>query len=126
MSHCVRHRNAGHGFHILRVRDMTGHSADIEWQRDGVPGSRVFDDPYYSLEDGLAETRHVFLAGNDLAHRLAQELARPCLGQRAHHGDVAERRDGPDVRADLGDEFGRVDVLMDGGDRLEVSGVRNS
>ena len=49
---------------------MTGHSADIEWQRDGVPVSRVFDDPYYSLEDGLAETRHVFLAGNDLPARL--------------------------------------------------------
>ena len=50
---------------------MTGHSADIEWQRDGVPVSRVFDDPYYSLEDGLAETRHVFLAGNDLPDRFA-------------------------------------------------------
>jgi tRNA U34 5-methylaminomethyl-2-thiouridine-forming methyltransferase MnmC len=32
-----------------------------------VPVSqRRFDDPFYSLEDGLAETRHVFLGGNDL------------------------------------------------------------
>ncbi|MCA8879924.1 MAG: tRNA (5-methylaminomethyl-2-thiouridine)(34)-methyltransferase MnmD [Rhodobacteraceae bacterium] len=50
---------------------MTGHTADIEWNPDGVPVSRVFDDPYYSLEDGLAESRHVFLAGNDLPGRFA-------------------------------------------------------
>jgi tRNA U34 5-methylaminomethyl-2-thiouridine-forming methyltransferase MnmC len=40
----------------------------IGW-RGGVPVSRRFDDPYYSLEDGLAEARHVFLAGNDLPAR---------------------------------------------------------
>ena len=28
--------------------------------------SGVFDDVYFSAEDGLAETRHVFLAGNSL------------------------------------------------------------
>jgi len=48
--------------------------AEIAWQAEGVPVSRRFDDPYYSLQDGLAETRHVFLAGNDLATRLASEL----------------------------------------------------
>nr|WP_245924944.1 tRNA (5-methylaminomethyl-2-thiouridine)(34)-methyltransferase MnmD [Aliiruegeria haliotis] len=36
-----------------------------------MPVSTRFEDPYYSLEDGLAETRHVFLAGNDLPARLA-------------------------------------------------------
>ncbi len=40
----------------------------IEW-RDGVPVSVRFDDPFYSLADGLAETEHVFLAGNDLPAR---------------------------------------------------------
>ena len=40
----------------------------IEW-RDGVPIARQFDDPYFSLQDGLAEARHVFLAGNDLPQR---------------------------------------------------------
>ncbi len=40
----------------------------IEW-RGGVPVSRRYDDPYYALEDGLAESRHVFLAGNDLPGR---------------------------------------------------------
>jgi tRNA U34 5-methylaminomethyl-2-thiouridine-forming methyltransferase MnmC len=34
-----------------------------------VPVSRRFDDPFYSLDNGLAETRHVFLAGNDLPAR---------------------------------------------------------
>ncbi len=41
---------------------------DIAW-RDRVPVSRRYDDPYYSLEDGLAEARHTFLAGNDLPAR---------------------------------------------------------
>ncbi|MFD1343492.1 tRNA (5-methylaminomethyl-2-thiouridine)(34)-methyltransferase MnmD [Litorisediminicola beolgyonensis] len=40
----------------------------LDW-RDGVPVSTRFDDPYYSLEDGLAETRHVFLRGNGLPER---------------------------------------------------------
>ncbi len=39
------------------------------WKENGVPVSERFDDPYYSLENGLAETRHVFLAGNDLPAR---------------------------------------------------------
>jgi tRNA U34 5-methylaminomethyl-2-thiouridine-forming methyltransferase MnmC len=42
--------------------------AKLEW-RGGVPVSTQFDDPYYSLEDGVAETGHVFLAGNDLPAR---------------------------------------------------------
>lgn len=46
---------------------MTG-QADLQW-RESVPVSTRFDDPYYSLENGLAETRHVFLAGNDLPAR---------------------------------------------------------
>lgn len=44
--------------------------AELEW-RDGVlPISTQFDDPYFSLANGLDETRHVFLAGNDLPARL--------------------------------------------------------
>jgi tRNA U34 5-methylaminomethyl-2-thiouridine-forming methyltransferase MnmC len=39
------------------------------WRDNGVPVSERFDDPYYSLDNGLAETRHVFLDGNDLAAR---------------------------------------------------------
>lgn len=47
---------------------MTDQTAQITW-RDGTPISTRFDDPYFSLADGLAETRHVFLAGNDLPAR---------------------------------------------------------
>ena len=40
------------------------------WREGGVPVSARFDDPYFSLAGGLAETGHVFLAGNDLPARL--------------------------------------------------------
>lgn len=43
--------------------------AEVTWRDDTIPVSTRFDDPYYSLEDGLAETRHTFLAGNDLPAR---------------------------------------------------------
>ncbi len=45
------------------------HSA-IAWTARGTPVSTRFDDPYFSLENGLEETRHTFLAGNDLPARL--------------------------------------------------------
>src|SRR6056297_3219795 len=44
-------------------------TAKLEWRAGEVPVSTRFDDPYYSLENGLNETRHVFLAGNDLPAR---------------------------------------------------------
>lgn len=47
---------------------MEDQRGGIEW-RGSVPVSRLYDDPYYSLDDGLAEARHVFLAGNDLPER---------------------------------------------------------
>lgn len=43
---------------------------DISWQ-DNAPYSPQFDDIYFNPADGLAETRHVFLAGNRLAERFA-------------------------------------------------------
>lgn len=44
--------------------------AELDWRTGGVPVSRQFDDPYYSLDSGWDETAHVFLAGNDLPARL--------------------------------------------------------
>ena len=51
---------------------MTGgeQGAGLDWRDGVIPVSTRFDDPYFSLNDGLAETRHVFLAGNDLPARL--------------------------------------------------------
>ncbi|MDO5641426.1 MAG: tRNA (5-methylaminomethyl-2-thiouridine)(34)-methyltransferase MnmD [Paracoccus sp. (in: a-proteobacteria)] len=43
---------------------------ELQWRDGGVPVSTRFDDPYFSLAGGLEETRHVFLAGNDLPARL--------------------------------------------------------
>ncbi|TAG19910.1 MAG: FAD-dependent oxidoreductase [Rhodobacterales bacterium] len=42
---------------------------ELDWRDDVIPVSRHFDDPYFSLGGGLAETRHVFLAGNHLPER---------------------------------------------------------
>ena len=47
---------------------MADQTASLDW-RDGIPVSRRFDDPYFSLQGGVAETRHVFLAGNGLPAR---------------------------------------------------------
>lgn len=44
-------------------------SERVMWRDGMLPVSALFDDPYFSLANGLAETRHVFLAGNDLPER---------------------------------------------------------
>lgn len=50
---------------------MSDQHANLEWRDGVVPVSTRFDDPYFSLENGLEETRHVFLQGNDLPARFA-------------------------------------------------------
>lgn len=40
--------------------------AEPAFANDGVPYSPAFDDVYHSASGGLAQTRHVFLAGNNL------------------------------------------------------------
>ncbi len=52
---------------------MTDQTAKLDW-RDGVPIARGFDDPYYSLDNGVAETEHVFLGGNDLPTRFGGDF----------------------------------------------------
>ena len=51
----------------MSVQDQT---PDLDWREGGIPVSQQFNDPYFSLNGGLDETRHVFLAGNDLPARL--------------------------------------------------------
>ena len=49
-------------------------TAKLEW-RDGVtPVAIQFDDPYFSIDNGLAETGHVFLAGNNLPERFTNDF----------------------------------------------------
>jgi tRNA U34 5-methylaminomethyl-2-thiouridine-forming methyltransferase MnmC len=50
---------------------MNDQQPELDWRDEKIPVSRRFDDPYFSLDNGLEETRHVFLAGNDLPARFA-------------------------------------------------------
>ena len=61
-------------------------TAELEWSLvDGieVPISKQFGDVYFSKNNGLLETRHVFLNGNDLPERLAQlhDYQYFCIGE---------------------------------------------
>lgn len=51
-------------------------TAQLEWREDDagntVPVSKQFGDVYFSLVDGLAESRYVFLEHNNLPNRLAK------------------------------------------------------
>ena len=42
----------------------------LAWAEGDVPVATAFDDPYFALSDGAAETAHVFIAGNALHERL--------------------------------------------------------
>ena len=57
--------------------------ANIAWQNDDagnqVPVSGEFGDVYFSHADGLAESRHVFLAHNQLPERLANLDNKQCF-----------------------------------------------
>jgi len=48
----------------------------LQWRND-LPVSDDFDDPYFSKDNGLEETRHVFLQGTRLAERLKSHADAP-------------------------------------------------
>ena len=52
------------------VPDVFTH-AELDWDENGLPQSRLYGDVYFSRASGLAETEHVFLVQNDLARRFA-------------------------------------------------------
>lgn len=61
-------------------------TAELDWECvDGIdiPVSKQFGDVYFSKANGLLETRHVFLEGNDLTTRLSQlePYASFCVGE---------------------------------------------
>lgn len=43
--------------------------AELDWNDQGTPVSRAFGDVYFSNENGLKESHHVFLSGNHLPER---------------------------------------------------------
>lgn len=52
-------------------KTMSTKAPDLTWLEGDVPRAEGFDDTYFSRAGGLAETRHVFLAGNGLPERFA-------------------------------------------------------
>lgn len=44
-------------------------SPELLWRDDGQPVSAQFDDPYFSVDNGLEESRYVFLQNNQLPQR---------------------------------------------------------
>ncbi len=53
---------------------------DIDWLDNLTPKSTRFDDTYYSRQNGLEETRYVFLDGNGLQQRW-KDLSSPVIGE---------------------------------------------
>lgn len=57
--------------------------AQLNWDDQGQPHSQLFDDVYFSRDNGLEETRHVFLESSQLEQRFRglaeQELL--CIGE---------------------------------------------
>ena len=53
--------------------------AQLDWDDQGRPYSRVFDDVYFSDQSGLEETRYVFIEQNQLQERFAALPADGCL-----------------------------------------------
>jgi len=51
------------------VKPTAIQSANLEFNAEGTPVSRDFDDVYFSNDNGLEETRYVFLGGNQLPSR---------------------------------------------------------
>ena len=53
----------------MKARAAALELADIEFDSDGVPRSRTYDDLYHPREGATEQARHVFLAGNGLPSR---------------------------------------------------------
>ncbi|MCY4152154.1 MAG: tRNA (5-methylaminomethyl-2-thiouridine)(34)-methyltransferase MnmD [Aestuariivita sp.] len=55
-------------------------SSEIIWSNNKVPISKRFDDPYFSLDDGLAEAQHVFIRASNLPERFGPDFRIAELG----------------------------------------------
>jgi tRNA 5-methylaminomethyl-2-thiouridine biosynthesis bifunctional protein len=57
-------------------------TAALSWNEQGTPVSKQFDDVYFSNQDGLEETRYVFLGGNRLPQRFSDHPRSLLLWQK--------------------------------------------
>lgn len=53
--------------------------AQIDWDDQGRPHSRQYDDVYFAVNEGIEETKHVFLGQTRLAERFADLAPHSCL-----------------------------------------------
>ncbi|ANI31396.1 FAD-dependent oxidoreductase [Yersinia entomophaga] len=54
-------------------------TATLSWNDQGTPVSEQFDDVYFSNQDGLEETRFVFLKGNGFPQRFIEHSSTRCV-----------------------------------------------
>lgn len=59
-------------YELYTVSHAPIQTAALSWNEQGTPVSKQFDDVYFSNQDGLEETRYVFLNGNQLPQRFNQ------------------------------------------------------
>jgi tRNA 5-methylaminomethyl-2-thiouridine biosynthesis bifunctional protein len=57
---------------VTYVKHTAIQTANLEFNAEGTPVSRDFDDVYFSNDNGLEETRYVFLGGNGLQTRFPE------------------------------------------------------
>nr|WP_233631400.1 MULTISPECIES: bifunctional tRNA (5-methylaminomethyl-2-thiouridine)(34)-methyltransferase MnmD/FAD-dependent 5-carboxymethylaminomethyl-2-thiouridine(34) oxidoreductase MnmC [unclassified Kosakonia] len=57
---------------VTYVKHTAIQTANLEFNAEGTPVSRDFDDVYFSNDNGLEETRYVFLGGNSLQTRFPE------------------------------------------------------
>ncbi|NQF19359.1 bifunctional tRNA (5-methylaminomethyl-2-thiouridine)(34)-methyltransferase MnmD/FAD-dependent 5-carboxymethylaminomethyl-2-thiouridine(34) oxidoreductase MnmC, partial [Enterobacter hormaechei] len=57
---------------VTYVKQNAIQPANLEFNAEGTPVSRDFDDVYFSNDNGLEETRYVFLEGNHLSTRFPE------------------------------------------------------
>lgn len=93
----------------------------VSWRNDAVPVSAQFDDVYFSVDDGLAESRHVFLSGcglPDLWHECARTGQRHFVVGETGFGTGLNflalwdlwQRQRPDLPPDCWLHFGSVEL----------------
>ena len=54
-------------------------SPELQWDQNNQPFSERYEDVYYSVVNGLAETDHVFIDGNQLQERFRQNKPDQCF-----------------------------------------------
>lgn len=61
------------------MKDHAIQHGTLSWNEQGTPVSQQFDDVYFSNQDGLEETRYVFLQGNHFPVRFIEHSRPLCI-----------------------------------------------